>query len=148
MTNIKKKATLTNPADFLSKKKEKDVVEESKSPNKVKAMLKEKESPVNQFKIDDYDDSDDSADEDAIKMKVSQNSIEVGEMMSDSSDEESGATVPKDKSPTKKVAEPEAEVANVAVQPEDKEHKSEEAEDGTSSSSSGSSSSSKSEEEE
>ena len=93
LTNIKKKATLTNPADFLSKKKQKDVVEESKSPNKVKAMLKEKEMPVNQFKIDDYDDSDDSADDADGVIPVKDTSVEVGEMMSDSSDEES-ASVP------------------------------------------------------
>ena len=52
-------------------------------------MLKEKESPVNQFKIDDYDDSDDSgSDNDAKPQGVSNTSVDVGEMMSSSSDDE------------------------------------------------------------
>ena len=78
-------------ADFVSKNKKdnEDVVQQSKSPNKVKAMLKEKESPVNQFKIDDYDDSDDSgSDNDAKPQGVSNTSVDVGEMMSSSSDDE------------------------------------------------------------
>ena len=48
LDNIKKKAKTTKMADLVSKtkKENEDVIVESKSPNKVKAMLKEKQSPM------------------------------------------------------------------------------------------------------